>query len=239
MTTPPTFTTNLRRLGKRGLRQIAWGFVFLLVEVAVFFAAAGRLDLPRAWYFFGLAFAYSVAAVIVIVRLAPDLIRVRGEKHEGTIWWDKLIVPLLIIMIFAVLAVAGLDTGRFHWSSVGVFAAVAGTVLFIGGAMFTQWAMVSNPYFEPTVRIQKERGHKVITGGPYRFVRHPGYAGMIAANVGVPLILGSLAALIPTAIIILLAIIRTILEDALLRRELPGYAEYAERVRYRLCPWVW
>ena len=239
MTGPPTFTTNLRRIGKRGLRQTAWGFVFLLVEVAIFFAAAGRLDLPRAWYFFGLAFAYSVAAVIVMVRLAPDLIRVRSEKHEGTMWWDKVIVPLLIVMMPAVLAVAGLDTGRFHWSRVGVFAAAAGTVLFIGGAMFTQWAMVSNPHFEPTIRIQKERGHKVVTGGPYRFVRHPGYAGMIAANVGIPLILGSLVALIPVAIIILLVVIRTILEDALLRRDLPGYAEYAARVRYRLCPWVW
>ena len=105
--------------------------------------------------------------------------------------------------------------------------------------MLAHWAMLANPFFEKTVRIQEERGHHVATGGPYRFVRHPGYVAFILMGFALPLGVGSAWALVPAGLNAALIVARTALEDRTLRRELPGYAEYAQRTRYRLLPGVW
>lgn len=235
----PTFRENLKAIGKPGVRGILLGYSFFILQAVAFFIAAGRLDIPRALFYFGLSIVCYMVSTVVMIKLDPEIIRVRSTRHEGAKPWDKAIIATVLVMTFAAPVVAGLDVGRFRWSSVPLPYAGVGSVFFIASIAFVQWAMLTNPHFEPTVRIQKERGHKVITGGPYRYIRHPGYAGAIVLNAATPLIIGSLAALIPTGIIILALIIRTALEDRMLRRELDGYAEYAKRVRYRLCPGVW
>ena len=143
------------------------------------------------------------------------------------------------IMLLPLVILPGLDAIRFQWSSVPVAVKI---VAFIGffpamGACF--WAMKENAYLSDVVRIQEDRGHEVCTTGPYRYVRHPLYAGVILIMVCLPLFLGSLFSLIPASFIMILFIIRTALEDKTLQKELPGYKEYAQKVRYRLVPGVW
>jgi len=135
--------------------------------------------------------------------------------------------------------IAGLDVGRFHLSNLDICFAVAGLVLLIVSTVLLIWAMMVNLYFEPTVRIQKDRNHGVITSEPYKIMRHPGYLAGILYSLSIPLIIESVFTFIPTGIYALLMIIRTLLEDRTLQKELNGYSEYAEKVRYRLLPWLW
>jgi protein-S-isoprenylcysteine O-methyltransferase Ste14 len=202
---------------------------------AALFGSAGRLDLPWFWALF----AVHVMAMAVAVRgIDPDLIRERlrpapGGEDRGLRW---LVMPFLL----AQMIVAGLDVGRFGWSGpVSVVVHAAGLLAYASGIALAMGAMVVNRFFSPVVRIQAERGHRLITEGPYRVVRHPGYAGMLLSFLGSGLALGSwwsLVPLIPAAVLILR---RTILEDRYLCEHLVGYVGYAERVRYRLLPGVW
>jgi protein-S-isoprenylcysteine O-methyltransferase Ste14 len=125
------------------------------------------------------------------------------------------------------------------WSAVPQWVVIVGYVLVTGGIAVTTWAQAVNPFFEPGVRIQKERAQQVITSGPYRFVRHPGYAAAIAMFVGIPLALASWRGLLPAGLAIALLVVRTGLEDRLLQAELSGYSDYARRTRHRLVPGIW
>jgi protein-S-isoprenylcysteine O-methyltransferase Ste14 len=153
--------------------------------------------------------------------------------------WDRVLAAFYTLVGPAILVIGGLDQ-RFGWS--GSFPltvpVVAGVVMALGYGLFS-WAMASNPFFSTVVRIQTDRGHTVATGGSYRFVRHPGYAGGLATILATPFLLGSWPALIPAGALVGILIVRTILEDRTLHRELPGYVEYAGRVRYRLLPGLW
>jgi protein-S-isoprenylcysteine O-methyltransferase Ste14 len=135
--------------------------------------------------------------------------------------------------------IAGLDVDRFLWSSLDIYFAVVGLVLLSISTAIINWAMIVNRFFEPTVRIQKDRGHRVITSGPYKIVRHPGYLAGILYTLSIPLIIGSLYTFIPVGIYVFLIVVRTLLEDRTLQKELNGYPEYAKKVRYRLLPWLW
>ena len=139
----------------------------------------------------------------------------------------------------AEIPLATLDAGRMYWSSVSLPVVVFGYVLVAAGITLSAWAQAVNRFFEPGVRIQRERGQHVITSGPYKFVRHPGYVSAIMIFVGVPLSLASWWALIPAALATAILILRTSWEDALLRAELDGYADYARRTRFRLMPGIW
>jgi protein-S-isoprenylcysteine O-methyltransferase Ste14 len=146
---------------------------------------------------------------------------------------------LAAILMLVGLAVPGLDL-RFGWSAPFLSGLpVLGFIALIVGYALTRWAMISNPFFETRVRIQSDRGQTVSTSGPYRFVRHPGYVGMVLQWLGTPLALASWWALVPGLGVILAFIVRTALEDRTLLQELPGYTDYAQRVRYRLLPLVW
>jgi protein-S-isoprenylcysteine O-methyltransferase Ste14 len=139
----------------------------------------------------------------------------------------------------AVWITAGLDD-RFHWSgSMPVLALLAGVVLAMLGAALIAWAIRSNQFFSSVVRIQKDRGHSVVESGPYRFVRHPGYAGMAAFTLATPMILNSYWAFAPAAATSAVIVLRTVLEGMTLKNELDGYADYACRVRYRWFPAIW
>ena len=211
------------------------------VMMAVFFASAGRRDLPRVWLFFGVAFVYFVASTLAIYRFNPELLIVRlTVRREGSKTWDEILMRAANLMgMLLIPAVAGLDLGRYGWSGLDLIYVVPGFAFFVLGAVLITWAMIVNRYFESTVRIQEDRDHEVVSTGPYRFVRHPGYLSGILWMSSVPLILGSLYTLLPVMIYSVMMILRTHLEDRTLRDELPGYAEYAERVRFRLVPWVW
>ena len=197
--------------------------------------------MPRVWVYLVVSFIGMFGGILLVCKANPELINQRGQwkKKEDTKRWDRFLLPAYGIMGFYVLVViVGLDI-RFQWSYLGIDFAIAGIVLFIIGSISIHWAMIVNTHFETTVRIQKDRDQKVITTGPYRIVRHPGYVGAILWAVSTPLIIGSAYGLIPAAIAVLLLVIRTWLEDKTLHSELNGYAEYAKRVKYRLVPWLW
>jgi protein-S-isoprenylcysteine O-methyltransferase Ste14 len=171
-------------------------------------------------------------------RRNPALMRQRKKLGAGTkrwdIVWNLLFWPLMIV----VPVVAGLGV-RFGWRALPCPLWALGPILVAGGQALSAWAMSVNPHFEGTVRIQTDRGHRVIDGGPYRLVRHPGYVGLCLLAAGSPFLLLSRAALIPAGVVVIWIVLRTALEDALLRRELDGYAEFAQRTRYRLLPGIW
>jgi protein-S-isoprenylcysteine O-methyltransferase Ste14 len=144
-----------------------------------------------------------------------------------------------LVVLIALPVVAGLDVGRFHWSNLDFAFVFPGFVLLIFSTFLLNWAMAVNPFFEPTVRIQRERDHEVIASGPYNFVRHAGYLAGLLFVFSFPLLAGSVFAFVPAGIYVSLVLLRTLLEDRTLVRELAGYSEYSTKVRYRLFPWVW
>ncbi|WP_343801122.1 isoprenylcysteine carboxylmethyltransferase family protein [Marinobacterium maritimum] len=172
----------------------------------------------------------------------PGLISERQNKNnfQKAKAWDKVLAPLMAVSIaFPTVIVAGMDH-RFNWSpEFPLWLIVTGFILISLGYAFAAWAVAENRFFSSVVRIQTDRGHVVCDTGPYQFVRHPGYAGNILALFAIVLALGSLWTLIPAAMATIIAVIRTALEDQTLQEELPGYRDYAQRVRYRLIPWIY
>jgi protein-S-isoprenylcysteine O-methyltransferase Ste14 len=225
--------TDRRRL----VLSVGWS---LLIFVLCLFLPAGTLAWSRGWLFFIVTVAASILITIYLRRVNPDVIAARVNRHDGTKRWDLLLGLIFILpTILAMPIVAALDDGRYHWSHLPWFGCVLGYVLLIIGLVGVTWAESVNKFFEPSVRIQTDRGHRVIDGGPYAIVRHPGYVSGFFFIIGMPLCLGSEWALIPAVLFCLLLVVRTIWEDQTLRKELVGYEEYAQRVRYRLIPWVW
>lgn len=231
-TEKPNVTTGV-------LKRMFQVFGNLLVVAVILFAASGRLGWVWAWVYVGVGAAILVVSALVILPTTPELAAERSRVAENTKGWDRVAVVLIFISGAGIFLVAGLDE-RFGWSP-GLALAIHTTALVVtilAQALFT-WAMASNRFFAKTVRIQEERAHAVASGGPYRFVRHPGYTASIVTMFAVSLLLGSLWALIPAALSSLAFIVRTALEDATLQRELDGYADYARQVCYRLVPGIW
>jgi protein-S-isoprenylcysteine O-methyltransferase Ste14 len=216
-------------------RSVALFFIYILV----LFLCAGRLDYWQGWLFIA---ALGVLVFLSIARFSDmaELAAERLKPGPGMKTWDKVFMALYFPLGLGILAVGGLDAGRFGWTSgIPVWAYPVAVVVYAASFAFTRWAMLTNRWFSSVVRIQTERDQRVVRDGPYRFVRHPGYTGIIVSFMSSPIILGSLAALVPAGAVSLLLIVRTALEDRMLKRELPGYIDYARAVRYRLLPGVW
>jgi protein-S-isoprenylcysteine O-methyltransferase Ste14 len=212
----------------------------LLVMVLCLFLPAGTWMWMRGWLFLLVLVLVSIPATSYLRRANPEAIAARINHPKGTKRWDLLLGSLFILpTILAIPIVAALDDGRFHWFHLPWWGCVLGYLLLITGMVGLTWAQSVNKFFEPTVRIQTDRGHVVIDTGPYAIVRHPGYVAAFLVFIGMPLSLGSAWALIPALLSCLLLILRTKLEDQTLREELPGYEEYTQRVRYRLISGVW
>ena len=228
-------------VGKAGFKQAGLSCALLMVMIAVFFVSAGRFDLPRAWMFFGAVFFYMMLSIMALYRYSPELLVQRLQlRREGSKTWDEVLMRAYnLTAMLVVPAVAGLDVGRFGWSRLEAFSAALGFIVFVFSSVLINWAMIENPYFEPTVRLQEDRGHRVVTAGPYSLVRHPGYLSGILWAFSIPLMIGSLYTFAPVIFYSALMILRTYLEDRTLHDELTGYAEYADGVRYRLFPGVW
>jgi len=223
------------------IKQTMLSTAMLAIMMAVFYTSAGRTDIPRSWFLFSVAFVYFVASNLALYKYNPGLLIQRLKiRREGSKTWDEVLVRVSnLTALLLVPAVAGLDVGRYWWSSLGLPYAVMGVVFLIVSSVLVNWAMIENPYFEPTVRIQNDRDHQVVTTGPYAIVRHPGYLSGILWIASIPLILGSLYTFAPFVLYTALMTLRTYLEDRTLQEELPGYTEYTERVKYRLFPWIW
>ena len=176
---------------------------------------------------------------VYLRRVNPDLIEHRLRFGKGTKLWDKIWLALFTPVFLAIYLIAGFDAVRFEWSMMPFWTWPLGVTLFISGTALFTWSMGVNPFFEKTVRIQTDRGHRGIDIGPYSFVRHPGYLGFFGWSLSTPLLLGSWWAFLPAVLSIIGLVVRTALEDRTLRMELPGYEEYVHRVRYRLIPGIW
>jgi protein-S-isoprenylcysteine O-methyltransferase Ste14 len=160
-------------------------------------------------------------------------------RRKDTKRFDKVFLAAFIPLGFILPLVAGFDAVRFRWSSMPFGFVYTGAILFALAMAVIAWTMAVNRYAEATVRIQEDRGHTVVTSGPYRIVRHPMYVGAVLMYVATPLVLGSVWALAVTGLLVALLIWRTAMEDQTLRRELSGYGDYAARTRYRLLPGLW
>ncbi|MBY5316853.1 isoprenylcysteine carboxylmethyltransferase family protein [Rhizobium leguminosarum] len=215
----------------------------LAVTIAVMFAAlfwpADTIDWPRGWIFLGLFLALTCVAFIWIWRTNPELFAARSRYQKGTKPWDAVVATLTIMLFAAILPIGALDDGRFHWAPQPEWVVLIGYILMISGYLGLTWAQSVNRHFETTVRIQTDRDHKVIDTGPYAIIRHPGYATALVLVFGMALSLGSLYALIPAGLIVIVLFGRTLGEEAELRKGLEGYADYMERVRWRWIPGVW
>ena len=193
-----------------------------------------------AWAYISLNVGIVAINALIIIPKSPELIAERAQMKEGTKDWDRVLAPLMEIgRTVVTLIVAGLDV-RFGWSPPLALAIQLIALVFVAlGYGLWSWAMASNKFFYGTVRIQKDRGHTVVTAGPYQYVRHPGYVGAITFSLATPLLLSSLWALIPAALTMCIIIVRTALEDRTLQDELDGYKDYAKKVHYRLLPGLW
>jgi protein-S-isoprenylcysteine O-methyltransferase Ste14 len=217
------------------LVNLLGGVAFVTVVGGLLFGTAGRWDLPFFWANLAVWAAASIVGTIVI---DPTLARERLRPGPGArfFWSDWLIVPLWL----AQYVVCGLDVGRFHWSDDVPLSLQAVALTFMAAAVaWLVWAVAVNRFFSSAVRIQTDRGHHVVTGGPYRFVRHPGYAACLFLFAGGGLALGSWLATLVGVIMVLPILRRTAGEDRILQEQLEGYAAYARKVRYRMLPGVW
>ena len=214
--------------------------VYLSIPL-VLLVCGGDFGWWQAWVYSLLILAAGIGGRIWAEQRHPGLTAERQniENIQNAKAWDKVLAPLMAVCVgYPMVIVAGLDH-RYNWSpEFPLCLCVIGFILIAFGYAFAAWAVVENRFFSSVVRIQTDRGHVVCDSGPYRFVRHPGYAGNILALFGIVLALGSVWTLIPAVAASIIAVIRTVLEDQTLQEELPGYRDYAQRVRFRLIPGI-
>jgi len=215
--------------------------VYLFIPL-VLLVCGGDFGWWQAWVYSPLIVAAGMGGRIWAERRHPGLTAERQnmEKVQSAKAWDKVLAPLMALsVIFPPVIVAGLDH-RYGWSpAFPVWINVLGIILVALGYAFASWALIENRFFFTTLRIEVDKGHVVCDSGPYRIVRHPGYAGNILPLLGIVLALGSVWTLIPAAVALIISVIRTALEDQTLQEELPGYRDYARRVHYRLIPGIY
>ena len=222
----------------KSVRPFLTGLAANVVFLGILLVSAGTLGYWPAW-------VYAAVSVVmnVLMRLATpdaDLAKERARPGAGAKSWDKRLLGIGFLLTIAMLVVAGLDAGRFHWGPrLGWGWCVAGVGLSVVGSGVFLLALRENRFFSAVVRVQSDRGHAVCTSGPYRVIRHPGNAGMIIGTIGLPLVLTSAWSAIPALLSIAVLIARTRLEDAALEEELDGYRAYQDTTRYRLVPGVW
>lgn len=224
---------NMRKL----MAQVAGMF---LVFCAALFGAAGTIDWPAGWVFLALFFAFTIALTVWLARHNPGLLKERmtGFTPDQKAW-DKVFLTVTAVVFVAWLVLMPLDAVRFHWSHVPVWLQSVGAILLLISFYIFFLAYRENSYLSPLVRIQTDRGQTVISTGPYHYVRHPVYAGLLVMTAGTALLLGSWYGLLLGLVIDLMVAGRLLGEERMLRQELPGYEEYTTRTRYRLIPHIW
>ncbi len=211
-------------------------FFFALI-IAITFIGAGRIDYWQGWIYNGLNIIFLLLSYLLLPR---ELIEERLKPKEGMKKWDKTYYIVSTPVYFATLIISILDGGRFDWEPrIPILVVIIGVVVYTIGQIIVLWTKKVNKFFSTVVRIQKDRGQTVCKDGPYGFVRHPGYIGGLLYIIVTPFVLSSFWGLIPAVIAVVLLFIRTYLEDKTLQRELEGYTDYTNKVRYRLLPGIW
>ncbi len=217
-------------------------FLFVLVVIPFLpLLISRRWSWWEAWvYAIGNILGFAASRVLA-ARQHPDLLveRSRFLQNADAKPWDRLLSPLVGVGSGLVPLAAGLDE-LLGWSpAFGMPEKIISLALILAGYVLASYALIENRFFSGMVRIQTERGHKVVSSGPYRWMRHPGYAGGALSFLATPFFLNSSWALIPAVLITIIVVIRTYLEDRTLQAELEGYGDYASRVRFRLIPGIW
>jgi len=220
---------------------IGIGAVYFSIPLALL-VSGGDSGWWQGWFYSLLIVVAGVGGRIWAERRHPGLTaeRQNTEKMKDAKAWDKVLAPLMALSVgFPLVIVAGLDH-RYGWSpAFPPSLIVLGFTLVALGYAFATWALAENRFFSSVVRIQTDLGHVVCDSGPYRVVRHPGYAGSILALPGIVLALSSVWTIVPAAVALIIAVLRTALEDRTLQAELPGYGDYVRRVHYRLIPGIY
>ena len=217
-------------------------YLFLVVVIPFLpLLISGRWDWWEAWVYAIISILGFAISRVRSTRRHPDLIaeRARYMQHENAKPWDKRLAPLLGLGGILIMVVAGMDA-LFGWSpTFSLPLKILALLIILAGYALGSYALIENRFFSGMVRLQTDRGHQVVSSGPYRWMRHPGYAGALLTYLATPLFLDSLWAFLPTVLITIVLVIRTALEDRFLQDELEGYRDYARRVRDRLLPGVW
>lgn len=237
---------NQERIGQAD-RRILWGGLLRLVLIVpvmmgTLLLSAGRWDWWEAWAYTLTGLAVLLGSRAFLIMKHPDLALERAQAHarEDVKDWDRFLMPFTaLIGPFVSWVVAGLDQ-RFGWSpDLPNWIQIVALILIQVGSLIGGWAMVVNRFFSSQVRIQTDRGQHVVQDGPYRFVRHPGYAGGLISWLAAPVFFSSVWLILPMILVMAANVVRTALEDHTLRDELPGYEDYAKQVKYRLIPGIW
>jgi protein-S-isoprenylcysteine O-methyltransferase Ste14 len=234
-------SANSPKQTRKIVRAVIGFVLFLLFVPVLLFISAGTMDWPMAWVYVILFLASTLSSRLIVLKRNPDTLqeRARFTASQGTPSWDRILFTVNGIAGMSALVVAGLDH-RFGWSAIITKTGqVLAALVVAAGHGLGDWAMVVNRFFSAVARIQQDRGQKVVTTGPYRIMRHPAYAGAILASMAMPVMLDALWSMVPTAIMVAAIVIRTRLEDGMLKAELDGYQSYAEETRYRLMPGLW
>lgn len=229
------------------INKILWKGALKLVLIVpvmlgVLLISAGSWDWWEAWAYSSLGLIIMLGSRAVVIKKSPDLALERNQAPEkdNVKEWDRYLMPFtaLIAPLLAWI-VAGLDQ-RFGWSpDLPNWIQIIALVIIQAGSLIGTWAMLANRFFSSHVRIQTDRGHMVVNQGPYKYVRHPGYAGGLLSWLASPILFSSYWVIIPTILAIVANVIRTSKEDQTLQEELPGYGDYVQKVKYRLLPGIW
>jgi len=228
-------TSGLDRYGYRRIVQV---LVTLAIVTAVIFISAGHLAFLWGWVYLGLALVALIGGALYVLRHNPQAINERGRPAEGQKSWDKTLMSVYVLLFISVYVLSGLDV-RFGWSVMPLWLHGIGAILTVISSVLTYGAMAHNKFLSLYVQVAQARGHQVATSGPYRYVRHPMYLSLVLSWPALALLLGSFWALLPGLLASAIIVLRTVLEDRTLQDELPGYADYARQVRYRLVPRIW
>jgi len=224
------------------VRQLAINVVTMaVVFMLTLFVPAGTLRWPAGWLFLLLFFFFTATLTMWLLRFNPGLLaeRLTGIGKPDQKKWDKVLLALTAVVFFSWLGLMGLDAVRFRWSHVPLWLQGLGTILLLCSFYVFYITFRENSYLSPAVRIQAERSHSLVSTGPYRYVRHPMYAGFIPFSVGTALVLGSWCGLLGALLLIALVARRAVLEERTLCQELVGYNEYIARTKYRFVPYLW
>jgi len=223
------------------VNRLVGQFIGLFVVVALaLFLAAGTVAWVAGWIFLVLFFGFFLGVNIWLFRHDPGLLDERTRfgtpDQQG---WDKVLFPVISLIPLVWLVFIALDAVRFHWSAIPVWLQVVGAMILLASFHLFFLTFRENSYLSPVVRIQEERGHSVISTGPYHYVRHPMYAGILVFVVGTPLLLGSWLGVPVGLLLIIVLARRAVLDERTLREKLHGYADYMVQVKYRFIPHVW
>jgi protein-S-isoprenylcysteine O-methyltransferase Ste14 len=217
-----------------------WVVVSFLLMAASLFLPAGTFAWPAGWIFLILLHAWLLVGIGLLLKHNPGLLEERlSFSQSNQKAWDKVFLLLYQLFLFAWLILMPLDAVRYNWSRMPIVLQVVGVMLLITSFILVSLTFKENAFLSPTVRVQHDRGQAVISTGPYRYVRHPMYAGGLLLFLGTPLLLGSWFGLLLVVLLVLVIAVRAVLEERVLRGELPGYAAYMTQVRYRLIPYIW